>query len=78
MIADNLIIYLLFMLILLIVNLIGYLKVRILMIIGLLSTLIMAIPTIIGFGDYYMFGFVLVLINSVLPVMGILTLANSE
>jgi len=78
MIADELMIYLLFQMVLLAINVIGYLKIRKLMILGILGSLLMAVPTLLGFGEYYLFSIILILINTLLPTFGILELREND
>ncbi len=72
MLADTLIAYLVFNLILLVVNVIGYTKLPFILIFTIIGTLLMAVPTVEGFGeDYYMFGILLLLINIGIPLAGL-------
>lgn len=71
MIDDSILIYLVFQLILVIINVIGYTRIPVLMLFGIIGTLMITIPTIEGFGDYSMFAGFLIMINVCLPVIGL-------
>jgi hypothetical protein len=70
MITDDLFIYLMFQMIILAINLVGYFKIPYLGFIGIIATISVAYPTIVSFGDYYMMGVILILMNGTLPIMG--------
>jgi hypothetical protein len=53
------------------VIIVGYFRVPFLLFIGLIGSVVLAIPTILGFGSYYMIGVVLILMNVVTPAMGL-------
>jgi len=71
MLDELFIVYFLFQLVLLIINLIGYSKIPILGFFGIIGSLILAVPTFFAFGDYYIMSIFLTLINISLPVIGI-------
>jgi len=71
MIDETFIIYLMFQIVLFVINLIGYKTIPILGFFGIIGSVILAIPTLNAFGDYYMMAFFLTLINISLPVIGI-------
>ncbi len=71
MISDEFVIYFLAMLMMLVINLIGYLKVPILALLALIGTILLAPLAIIGFGDYYFFAFVLVFVNAIFGFFGV-------
>ena len=70
MITDDLFIYLMFQMIILVINLAGYFKIPYLGFIGIIATLSVTYPTIIAFGDYYIMAVILLLMNGILPIMG--------
>lgn len=55
------------------VIMIGYFKMPFLMIIGLIAVTVIAVPTIFAFGNYYMLGAMLIVLNSGTSLMGIAT-----
>jgi len=71
MITDELIIWLLFQLILFVINLVGFRKVPLLLFFGLIGSILIAIPTLIAFDEYIMMGFLLVIINTAFPVIAL-------
>jgi len=71
MISDSLLIYLVFQIILLMINIMGYTKIPVLFFFGIIGTIVLAIPTIEAFGEYYLMAIILILINISLPVMGL-------
>jgi len=70
MIGDDLFIYLMFQMIILVINLTGYFKIPYLGLIGIIATLSVAYQTVTSFGDYYVMAIILLLINGTLPIMG--------
>jgi hypothetical protein len=70
MIGDELFMYLIFQIVILGINLIGYFKIPYLGFIGIIATLSVAYQTIVSFGDYWIMGVILLLINGTLPIMG--------
>jgi hypothetical protein len=70
--------YLIGMIILLIINLIGYTKIPILCVFGIIGTMILAIPTVNAFDDYYMIAIILLIINIGLPVMGLAKVGHND
>lgn len=75
---SPIVMYLIGMIILLIINLIGYTKIPILCIFGIIGTMILAIPTVDAFGDYSMMAIILILINVGLPVIGLAKARNND
>ena len=71
MLSDTFVVFILGMLILLIVNYIGYTRMPILCLVGLIGTMLLAVDTLNGLGDYYMIGFILILVNTIIPFWGI-------
>jgi len=71
MITDDLFIYMLFQVILLLINIIGYFKIPLLSLFGILGTLALALPTVNAFNDYWMMALLLIMINMSLPVVGL-------
>jgi hypothetical protein len=71
MITDELIIWLLFQLILFVINLVGFRKIPILLFFGLIGSILIAIPTLMAFDEYIMMGFLLVMINTAFPVIAL-------
>ena len=63
--------YLIGMLIILGINLVGYFKIPILCLFGIIGTLLLAPYTIIEFGDFWMLGMILILVNVGLPTIGL-------
>ena len=78
MIDDSIILYLLFMLIMLMINIIGYTKIPFVSLIGLLGTVILAVPTVVAFGDHYTFALILLLLNTMIPVISIISSARGK
>ena len=74
MITDDLLMYLLFQMILLMINVLGHKKFPLFSLFGILGAMILVIPTINAFGDYYMMAILLSVINIGFPTM---TLANA-
>jgi hypothetical protein len=71
MITEELLMYLLFQLIIFVFNLTGYKRMPVLLFFTIIATLLLTPNTIIGFGDYYMMGFILILINISFAVIGL-------
>jgi hypothetical protein len=71
MITDDLMLYMMFQLILFGINVVGYLRIPYLLFFGLIGTVLVSVPTINAFGDYYYIALVLILLNISLPVMGL-------
>ena len=74
MITDDMLIYLLFQLILLVLNILGHRKFPLFCLFGILGAMTLAIPTITAFGEYYMMAILLTVINIAFPTM---SLANA-
>lgn len=71
MISDALLIYFMFQIVLLVINILGYTKIPLLFFFGIIGTVVLAVPTIQAFGSYYMMAVILILINISLPVVGL-------
>lgn len=70
MITDTFMIYLLFQVILLMINLIGYSKLPFLGFIGIIGVIILAYPTAQAFEPYWQLTVILLLTNLMIPVLG--------
>jgi len=70
MITDDLFMYLLFQMIILVINIVGYFKIPYLGFIGIIATLSISYQTIVSFGDYYIMAVILILLNGTLPIIG--------
>ena len=71
MISDAFFIYFVFQMIILMLNLAGK-QLYTLWYLGIIGTMISAIPTIIAFApDYWMFAVFLILVNIITPVLGL-------
>lgn len=71
MITDSLLMYLLFQLILLVVSVIGYKRIPFLLFMTIMGSIVIAVPTVTAFGEYYPMAIVLILINLMFPVIGL-------
>jgi len=71
MITDDLLVYLLFQLIVLTINIIGLRKLPLMLFFGLIGTILLSVPTLIAFDDYYMMAVIFILINMTIPVIGL-------
>ncbi len=71
MISDAILMYLIFQIILLMINILGYTKIPLLFFFGIVGTVALSVPTIQAFGEYYMMAVILILINISLPVVGL-------
>jgi hypothetical protein len=60
-----------FQIVILIINILGFTKIPMLFFFGIIGTIILAIPTIQAFGEYYPMAVLLILINISLPVSGL-------
>ena len=69
--TEAFVIYLLFQMIILVVNVLGFTKIPALSIFGIIGTLIIAVPTINAFDEYYPFALVLLLMNTALPIFAL-------
>jgi hypothetical protein len=78
MITDEMLIATLFMMIMLIINVIGYTKIPAVSFVGILGTMILTPQTLIDFGDYWMFGLILVLLNMVIPTVRLTSTLRSK
>lgn len=70
MITDDMLIYLLFQIVLMVINLISYSKIPFLGVIGIIATFSTAYQTIMAFDTYWVFGLVLILCNIMIPILG--------
>ena len=61
-----------FQLILFVIGLIGYFRLPFLLIFTVMATFVVAVPTIIYFGDLYIIAFILIMMNMMVGVMGLL------
>jgi hypothetical protein len=64
-------IYFIAQLILFVINYFGYSRLPLLSIFGLIGAIILAIPTIQSMGEYYFIGLLFIIINILLPIMGL-------
>lgn len=78
MISDTFMMYLLFQIIILMINLIGYSKIPFLGIIGIIGTLILAVPTASAFEPYWQLSIILILTNLMIPVLGMTRARNGK
>lgn len=60
-----------FQLIILMINVMAYTKIPALAIFGILGSIIIAVPTILAFGEYYLFGVILVIMNTTFPILAL-------
>jgi hypothetical protein len=68
MIGETFFICLLFQLLVLMINILGYTKIPAMSLFGIMFELIIMVPTIIAFTDYEMFAIGLAIMNLALPV----------
>lgn len=54
-----------------VINILGYTKIPLLFFFGIIGTIVLAVPTIQAFGEYYLMAIILILINISLPVTGL-------
>jgi hypothetical protein len=71
MIGDDFLVYFMFQIVILIINILGVTKVPMLSFFGIIGTIILAVPTIQAFGDYYLMAVLLILINISVPVVNL-------
>jgi hypothetical protein len=71
MITDDLLVYLLFQLIILTINIIGLKKMPLMLFFGIIGTILLSVPTLIAFGDYYLMAVLFILINITIPIIGL-------
>jgi hypothetical protein len=71
MIGDALLLYLVFQILILMINILGYTKMPLLYFFGIIGTIILAVPTIQAFGEYYLMAVVLILMNISIPITGL-------
>jgi hypothetical protein len=71
MISDALLLYLTFQMILLMFNILGYSRISMMFFFAIIGSLILAIPTIQAFGDYYPMAILLIIVNISLPAIGL-------
>jgi hypothetical protein len=72
MISDELLLYLLFQLIFMVIALIGYSKIPYLGILVVIGVFSISYQTIVAFEDYWMMGIMLILSNMMISLLGIL------
>lgn len=70
MIEDAILMWLLGQMLLLVINLIG-LRIPILSFVGIIGCILLAVPTMEAFAEYYFIALILILTNIVIPVLGI-------
>ncbi|OGN87475.1 MAG: hypothetical protein A2Z74_04715 [Chloroflexi bacterium RBG_13_46_9] len=68
-ISFDFFIYFAAMLILLVTNIVGYVRIPILCYFGIVGVAILCVPTILAFGEYYWLAIVLILMNVMVPIM---------
>ena len=78
MITDDLLMYMLFQLILLVINIIGFKKLPILLFFGIIGTVMLSVPTIEAFEDYYMMAILFIIVNISIPIIGLTTTMKGE
>jgi hypothetical protein len=54
------------------INIIGYTKIPFVSFIGLIGTFIIAIPTLMAFGEYYLFATILIILNMMIPIYSLI------
>ena len=72
MIGDALLLYLVFQILILMINILGYTKMPLLYFFGIIGTIILAVPTIQAFGEYYLMAVILILMNISIPITGLI------
>lgn len=78
MITDDILLYMLCQLIVLTINVIGIKKLPILLVIGIISTVMLSVPTIEAFDEYYMIGLLLIIVNITVPIIGLTTTLKGD
>jgi hypothetical protein len=78
MITDDFFIYLLFQIIILMINLIGYSKIPFLGFVGIIGTIILAYPTAVAFQPYWQITIIFILVNLMIPVLGFSKAKNGQ
>jgi hypothetical protein len=69
MITDDFLVYFAFQLVIFIINILGYAKIPELRLFGVLLSLGIAVQTVLAFApDYYAFGAMMVVTNTILPI----------
>ena len=71
MISDALLLYLIFQIIILMFNILGYSRIPMMWFFAIIGSVLLAVPTILAFGDYYLMAILLILVNISLPVIGL-------
>jgi hypothetical protein len=77
MISDDLLMYLLAQVILLAINLLGF-RIPLMSFMGIIGSIILVVPTLDAFGEYYLISLILILVNIVLPTMSIFRYRGGE
>ena len=78
MISDEFFIYLIFQLILLALNIVGFAKMPVILIFTAIGTFITAISTVLAFGDYQLIAIMLIITNISIPVIGVTKVNRGE
>jgi hypothetical protein len=60
------------------INVIGIKKLPILLVIGIISTVMLSVPTIEAFDEYYMIGLLLIIVNITVPIIGLTTTLKGD
>jgi hypothetical protein len=68
MISDEFVIYLLFQMIILVINLIGFVRIPVLSFFAIIFEITILVQTVLGFGDYYVFAVNIAAMNLTLPI----------
>lgn len=71
MISDAIFMYLIFQMILLMLNILAYSKIPVIAIFTIIGTALVAVPTMIALDDYWIIGIILILINMSIPISGL-------
>lgn len=78
MISDALLIYMLAMIFMIVLNIIGYLKIPILCLISLISTILLVVAVFNAFVGYEMIAFVFIIMNALIAFFGILNTRKTQ
>lgn len=78
MISDAIVLYLMAQILLIAINLIGYSRIPILSIIGLIGGILVAIPTLDAFGDDYLIAIIPILVNITIPIMSLASVWSGD
>lgn len=71
MFTEQFVIYLTAMLLVFLINILGYTKLKALYFFGIIGTLLFAVPTIKAFDEDYIFAAFLIILNISLPLLGL-------